>query len=40
MSHQVYYFKEFCYKIPGVKARDLKKRKKKKMIKIMRRDCI
>jgi len=35
MSHQVYYFKDFCYKIPGTKNKYLKKRNKKKLNKIL-----
>ena len=38
MSNQVYYFKEFLYKIPGVEARELKKRNKRKLNKILKEE--
>ena len=35
ISNQVYYFKDFCYKIPGKEGKDLKKRNRKKLKKIL-----
>lgn len=35
MSNQVYYFKDFLYKIPGKEVCDLNKKNKKKINKIL-----